>query len=143
MIIIVCLDDLQGMMFNQRRQARDQGVISDIAMTCKDSILRMKEYSYKLFQELSLDNVIASSDFLQKGKVGEFCFVEDMSVFPFVTDIEQLIIYRWNRVYPADLYFDINVKEGWELLDTKEFAGSSHDLIKKEIYVNAQIAATA
>ncbi len=42
---------------------------------------------------------------------------------------------KWNRTYPSDLYFDINVQnEQWELIESEEFQGSSHEKITKEIY---------
>ena len=49
--------------------------------------------------------------------------------------INTLIIYKWNRIYPADLHFDINVNDvSWELIDSEEFNGSSHEKITREIY---------
>ena len=44
-------------------------------------------------------------------------------------------MYRWNRVYPADTYFDIDlVKEGFVLRDTRELEGNSHEKITKETF---------
>jgi len=45
---------------------------------------------------------------------------------------EGLILYRWNRTYPADLYFTLSL-EGWTLERREEFAGSSHEKITKEV----------
>lgn len=134
MIVIVWLDDSKGMMFNHRRQSRDQAVIEDMVLASRGSRLYMKEYSYKLFADLGLDNVVISSDFLQQAGEGEYCFVEDMSVLAFGEKIEQLIIYKWNRKYPADFYFDITLEKGWELSEIKELVGTSHENIKKETY---------
>ena len=47
--------------------------------------------------------------------------------------IDSIILYRWNRVYPADTYFDIDLS-GWQLVRTGEFSGASHELITKEVY---------
>lgn len=138
MIVIVCLDDGNGMMFNGRRQSRDRAVIEDVALLSKDSKLYVKEYSYKLFSDLNLQNVVVSSDMLNEAEDGEYCFVEDMSVGTFSEKIERLIIYKWNRVYPADFYFDMPVDKGWQLSEIKEFVGTSHEKITKEIYINAQ-----
>lgn len=135
MIVILCLDDRNGMMFNNRRQSRDQAVIEDMVLASGKSLLYMKEYSYKLFSGLELDNVIISLECLQQAKEGEFCFVEDENILPYYDRIEQLIIYRWNRKYPADFYFDIALDKDWELAQVKEFVGTSHDKIKKEIYL--------
>ena len=46
--------------------------------------------------------------------------------------IEQFIIYRWNRVYPADVSVEIGAE--WKLTETEEFLGFSHEKITKEIY---------
>lgn len=35
--------------------------------------------------------------------------------------IEQFIIYRWNRVYPADVSVEIGTE--WKLTETEEFPG--------------------
>jgi len=46
--------------------------------------------------------------------------------------IEQFIIYRWNRVYPTDVSVEIGTE--WKLTETEEFPGFSHEKITKEIY---------
>ena len=64
-----------------------------------------------------------------------FFLVEDKSLKPYEDKINTLIIYKWNRIYPADLHFDINVNDvSWELIDSEEFNGSSHEKITREIY---------
>ncbi len=133
MIVMVCLDDSNGMMFNHRRQSRDQAVIDDMVFMSRK--LFMKEYSAKLFTDQELEPGIIASEFLQQAQEGDFCFVEDMNVLPYYAKIEQIIIYRWNRKYPADLYFDITLEKDWELVEVKEFVGTSHEKISKEIYL--------
>lgn len=134
MIVIVCVDDNKGMMFNHRRQSRDIKVCEDILATVGEGCLFMNEYSYKLFGGLLSDNVHVDSEFLQKAEMGEYCFVEDMSLLPFIEKVEKVIIYWWNRSYPADFYFDLPIG-GWKVEDTMEFEGNSHERIKKEIYI--------
>ena len=46
--------------------------------------------------------------------------------------IEQFIIYRWNRVYPTDVSVEIGTE--WKLTETEEFPGFSHEKITKEVY---------
>ncbi|MCG4528677.1 hypothetical protein L0P79_16660, partial [Intestinimonas massiliensis] len=45
MIVIVCLDDKGGMMFNHRRQSRDKSLCVQILRLTKHSILHMSHYS--------------------------------------------------------------------------------------------------
>lgn len=138
MIVIFCLDDENGMMFNHRRQSRDQAVLKDITLLSRSSRLYMNEYTFKLFKDLALPNVVAASDFLQQAKEGDYCFVEDVNVLSFQEKIEKFIIYKWNRRYPADLYFDTVLEHGWEMTETKEFTGTSHEKITKEIYTKCE-----
>lgn len=134
MIVIICIDDNYGMMFNHRRQSKDLLLLKDIYEYSKEKRIYMNEYSYKLFSNFDLENLIVKNEFLDKVGIGEYCFVEDKSLIPYADHIEKLIVYKWNRRYPADLYLDISLEERWKLIDTKEFKGSSHEKITKEIY---------
>ena len=46
---------------------------------------------------------------------------------------ESVVLYKWNRVYPADQYFAMDLS-GWKLVETVEFPGSSHEKITEERY---------
>ena len=72
--------------------------------------------------------------FLEKAGPGEPCFVEDRSVAPFAGRVERVVLYRWGRAYPADLYWDLSL-EGWTLARREEFPGFSHEIITKEVYI--------
>ena len=66
--------------------------------------------------------------FLEQCTENDFCLVEDKLLNNYINKINNIIIYKWNRIYPSDLYFDINLtSNSWELLETKEFEGSSHE----------------
>lgn len=131
MIVIVCLDDNQGMLFNKRRQSRDMKVLENIwTMTDK---LWISSFSEKLFGDCQ-ERVKVADDFLEKAKEGEYCFVENQKLISYIEKIEQLIVYKWNRKYPADFKLDINY-DNWKMTVQEEFAGTSHDKITKEIYI--------
>ncbi len=134
MIVIVCLDDREGMMFNGRRQSRDRVLLADVAaMTC-GVCLRAAPCSEKLLREHGLSPVIGE-DFLSVAGAGEVCFVEDRGIAPYWDSLERLVIYRWNRHYPGDLFWDLDPEEaGLRLTQRAEFAGSSHETITKEIF---------
>ena len=83
----------------------------------------------------SIPNLNIDDAFLQEAAQGEYCFVEDAPLAPFEKWIERIAIFRWDRTYPADRYFDLQLGSGqWHLVGTSEFAGHSHDLITMEVY---------
>ncbi len=133
MILIVCTDDRMGMAFNGRRQSRDRAVYADIAQLASGAPVRMNPRSEKLFDGMGA-NVIASADFADAAGENEYCFVEFQPPAPLAAEAEKIVLYRWNRRYPADLYFDIPL-ENWRQTEAVEFAGTSHEIITREVYV--------
>ena len=130
MYIIICLDDNNGLAFNHRRQSQDRIVAEDINKTVGEKKLWMTDYSRKLFQSGS--NLEISENPKEEAKEGEYVFQELETLDTGDERIEQLIIYRWNRVYPADVSVEIGTE--WKLTETEEFSGFSHEKITKEIY---------
>lgn len=131
MILFICLDEDNGMLFNRRRQSSDREVIRDMLAACKGKKLRMDEYSAKLFE--NRNEIAVAADFLEQAGEGDFCFVENRGIAPYEKDIETLVIYRWNRNYPEDLRLDIDLNL-WERQSVEEIKGYSHETIAKEIY---------
>ena len=127
MKLIVCLDDNKGMMFNNRRQSRDRVLIENVLELCKGEKLYTTEYSSKLFPENSVEIIEDTKEI-----INGYCFAENFTVNE--NDVEEIIVYKWNRVYPADVHFNISL-ENWKLTETVDFEGSSHDKITREIYV--------
>ena len=134
MHIIVCLDDHDGMLFNGRRQSQDQVLRREILQLTQKSQLWMNCYSAKQFEELPSWGTV-DNDFLLAAPEGAYCFVENENVLPHLKRIDQVVVYRWNRVYPADQTFPAKqILAEKKLLSVREFAGNSHDLITEEIY---------
>lgn len=127
MKLIVCLDDKNGMMFNKRRQSRDKILIENVLELCKGERLYTNEYSLKLFPENSVE-ICENPAEIDDG----YCFAENFLVNE--EDVEEIIAYKWNRLYPADVYFNIDLKN-WTLAESVEFEGSSHEKITRERYV--------
>ena len=135
MNIIICLDDNNGMMFNKRRQSQDRILRADLKEFIKDKDLYMNNYYYKLYKDIDNGNIKVSENFLEQCTENDFCLVEDKLLNNYINKINNIIIYKWNRIYPSDLYFDINLtSNSWELLETKGFEGSSHEKITRIIY---------
>jgi len=135
MKVIVCVDNNNGMMFNKRRQSRDRILIEDIVNNLVGGNLLIAPYSAPLFAETDLDAYFISEHILEEADPEDYCFIENKALLPYVERIDELIIYRWNRKYPADTYLDIDpISLGFKLVASTEFAGSSHDQITKELY---------
>jgi len=135
MKVIVCIDDCNGMLFNKRRQSCDRVLIADVVSNIFGGNLLITKFSEKLFEEFEIDSFFISEDILEEAEHEDYCFIEDKALAPYADRIDELIIYRWNRKYPADTYLDINPAAlSLRLISTTEFAGSSHEKITKEVY---------
>ena len=133
MRVALCLDDNCGMMFNSRRQSRDRVLIADLLCDAeKNERIYITPYSSSLFDPND-SRIIVCEQPLSLAGDSDLCFIENMSVSPYASKINEIIIYRWNRHYPADLYFDFDMN-GYEKISVSEFAGSSHEKITKEIW---------
>ena len=132
MKIIVCLDDRDGYLFMKRRQSRDSALCDRVLARTKGAVLWMNSYSAPLFSNADL---CVDDEFLDKAGVGDFCFVENCEMTPYLDRAEEVWIYRWNRHYPADVRFPMDmVRDRWTLKETYEFPGSSHEMITEEVY---------
>ena len=133
MNLIVCLDDKNGMAFNGRRQSRDRLLTEDLLQTVGESCLWMAPESAELFPELP-ENVRVDADYMNRASGGEYCFCEDERVLARCDCAGSIIVYRWNRVYPADLRFPGEELAKRERRVEREFAGYSHEKITRERY---------
>lgn len=142
MIVMAVVDDNNGMMFNRRRQSKDRILRERMLSLAEGGRLWMNEYSCQQFSEDGSAEAGANvkfcvdEEFLKKAGWGEYCFVENIPLIPYEKSIEKIILFKWNRKYPSDLKFDINVgNPPWNLAETREFSGSSHEKITEEVYV--------
>ena len=128
MTIYVCLDDRGGMLFNKRRQSRDAKVLEDIRQSVPD-VLTIDPFSEKLIREAEIPYVLAPE---QMPEDAHF-FAEARDLSELLPRVSTLVIYRWNRHYPADVRFEADLS-GFHLERKDEFSGKSHDIITKEVY---------
>ena len=133
MIVIACVDKKGGMLFNRRRQSQDRVLRSRILDRTKGTMLWMNGYSSRQFKEGLPSHVSVAEDFLVQAGLGEFCFVEDADLPPYEGQIEGIILYHWNRDYPGDTFFPLDLSP-FTLQSTREFPGSSHETITEEVY---------
>ena len=59
--------------------------------------------------------------------------MEDRPLAPHLDRLEGLVVYRWNRAYPADVHLDLDLSD-FRLESGQDFPGSSHETITREIY---------
>lgn len=135
MKIIVCLDDKNGMLFAGRRQSKDSLLRQRVLELTRVSRLWMNSYTAGQFTEAA-ENLCCDEAFLEKAAPGEYCFVENTDISPYADQIESVIIYRWNRAYPGDVKFPMELfADVWRMESHLEFPGSSHESITEETYI--------
>lgn len=132
MIIFACMDDNQGMLFNHRRQSQDRVQRRRMLERIGEKKLWMDTYTAGLFLN-ERERLVIDDACLEHAGKGEYCFVEKQDILPIEDQIEKIILYHWNRVYPADVQFPINLSK-WKRTEINEFEGSSHDKITEEVY---------
>ena len=118
MTIFICVDDKNGMLFNHRRQSRDEAVLKDM-LDITEGKVWMNTYSSKLFCAVS-DRIVAEDDLFECAPKDSYCFVENIPLKPYEDRLEVMIVYYWNRTYPADTYLDIDLNLDWEITEIKE-----------------------
>ena len=131
MHLIVCIDERNGMSFQGRRQSSDRLLREDMLALVGDGILWMSPYSGAQFEDRA--NIRADENFLTLAGDGEYCFCE--TCLP-AGKIESIILYRWNRHYPADLHFPQQLLDSRLQVQVTEFPGFSHETITREVYVD-------
>lgn len=129
MQVIITVENRNGMLFNHRRVSRDQKVSEQILAYCQDKELWMNAYSAKLFE--NGQQIRVSETFLEQKDA--ICFVEDQDITPYLPEIDTIVLFHWNREYPADFFFTVDLS-GWDLVYQEEFAGKSHEKITMEVY---------
>lgn len=133
MVLVICVDDKGGMAFNGRRQSMDRLLRADLLQTVGEAPLWMSPYSAKQFDPAPA-NLRAAEDFLDRAGKGSYCFAEFPPLAPVLDRAEGLVVYRWNRTYPADRHLDFHPADQFTLVSAADFPGSSHKTLTKEVY---------
>ena len=131
MKLIVCIDLENGMLFNNRRQSKDKILIEHIYKLIGNKKIWISDFSRDLFEEDKYN--LFEIECFEKIKENDYVFIENISPKILEDRINEIIIFNWNRKYPADLYFDISL-ENWKLESEIEIEGFSHEKITQKIY---------
>lgn len=120
------------MLFNHRRLSRDRRVCEKILDYSNEKELWMNAYSRKLFTDLTdINSIQVDEEFLDKSQ--SICFVENQDITPYLPKIDTLVLFQWNRDYPTDFFFTVDLSQ-WNLISTEDFEGTSHEKITMEVY---------
>ena len=133
MLVAWCVDNNNGLMFNGRRVSRDKAVYDDYISTSQNKI-----YAQSCSEDIlgAYASVIFSDNPFDDAGADDSVFIESLAVMPYISKIDKIYVYKWNRDYPSDLKVDIDPTAlGFKITETVEFPGNSHDIISKEIYV--------
>ena len=131
MRLIFCIDDKGGMMFFGKRQSQDKSLREWIINYAQGSKLWMSPYSAKQFDE-SL-NISVDNGYMSKAEENDVCFIEDGKYS--ADNASEIVLCKWNRHYPSDKVFDIDLKSlGFKKVGSEDIKGSSHDKITIERY---------
>ncbi len=133
MIAILCVDNNNGMMFCRRRQSQDRLLREHVIHLIGLHKLWMNSYSKTQFINTDSAQILIDDNFLEKALHGDYCFVEDMDISQYTEKLEKIILFHWNRLYPADMFFTLDLSE-WTLEEKEDFTGHSHEKITKEVY---------
>lgn len=130
MTLYLCVDDNLGLLFNKRRQSRDIRVLEDMAAPLA-APLTIDPFSEKLLADAGIPYCLACETLHEDAHY----FVENRCPQELIGQASTIVLYRWNRHYPADMYFTADLSaEGFSLAETLEFPGKSHEKITKEVY---------
>ncbi len=127
---IVCLDDAGGMLFGGRRQSRDRIVLENILSMSDGGKLYIHSFSKDLFSE---NDVIVDDMLLEKAGEEDFCFIENLPLKAYAKKLSKLVVFYWNRKYPADFVLDIDLADFREE-SREDLRGNSHEKITKVVY---------
>jgi hypothetical protein len=127
--LIICVSKNGGISFNNRRQSRDEEVCKDI-IALTDGKLFASEYTAKMFDGIGdvqiCDDCTTPAD--------QYYFAEKKMPEADGQSVSEIVLYHWNREYPADCFFDMDLKD-FRLKESVEFTGKSHDCVRREIWV--------
>ena len=137
MILIACTDDRMGMAFNRRRQSSDRYLCREL-LSRSGGRLWLHPYSAPLFGDPLPPGILCAEDFLEQAGDSDCCFWEARPAVLPRRPIRQIVLYRWNRRYPSDLQFPMDLTKGWELTARRDFPGFSHEIITEETYMTCE-----
>lgn len=128
---ILCADPKNGLLFNRRRQSQDRELRKHILSIIGDEKLYVSAYSAGQFTESSWkDRLVLCEDPAEAAAAGAaFYFAEGQPLRAAAEkgQLDAVILFRWDKVYPADTYLDLPLAEerAGEALNSAETSDGS------------------
>lgn len=133
MICVICLDPKDGCSFGNRRQSKDRLLRQKLLELCAGSPLWMSPYSAGQFEKVG-ENFRIAENCLELAGPGELCFAEAVPPESCLSRTEELIVFRWDKCYPASAWFS-PLRFSRKPPVIEEFPGYSHEIITMERYL--------
>ena len=131
MNIILCVDKNNGLLFFGKRLSLDCVLREKILEISSGGKLWVNSYTADQFEDKSA--LCIDENPLSCAGENDFCFVENIPVD--ITDAKKIYLFNWNRDYPADVFFDVDLQaEGFKKTGSDKFEGNSHKKITLEIF---------
>ena len=132
MNLIICIDDAGGMMFNRRRQSQDRVLRARLLEIANGAKLWVTPYTARQFED-GAPLCVSDTPWADAAE-GDYYFAEDGEI---PTECaEKVYLYRWNRLYPSDRKFTVDLSAlGFVQKSSEDFVGYSHECITEEIYM--------
>lgn len=132
MVLLICLDNRNGISFNRRRQSADRCVYERILDIAGENKIWVRPYSEGKFPA---DRITVTDEFSNIADTDGWCFAEDETIIPLLDCFEKIVVYRWNRDYPSDVVFPGEYLNMYRKVFVQDFPGNSHDVITEEWYM--------
>ena len=132
MQVVVCVDRRNGLLFNHRRQSMDLLQRQDLCRMLRGKRLYMSLFSYELYRDVSDPVIIADSDYLRLCGASDWCLIEGEEINRCFDRVNRLLLYQWNRTYPADVFFRGDL-QSFTIEEQVDFRGSSHEKITRTL----------
>ena len=130
MRIAFCIEKTGGLSLFGKRLSRDSEMQKKLLSLKYNGELLMSPQSAVLFES---DLVKSDDNYLTCAASNDLVFIETDEI-P-IDKADEILLFHWNRRYPADRYFDVSrLTNCFDKISTEHFVGSSHDKITLEIY---------
>lgn len=131
MKLIFCIEKDKGLMFFGKRHTSDRVLMEKLLSLSAGQKLWVSSYTAKQFEDQN--KVVIDNDYQSKAGENDYCFVEDLPYT--IIGVDEIILCHWNRKYPSDKYFQVDLKgNGFKKISTEDIVGSSHKKITIEVW---------